>query len=91
MVLVKLTKIYQSRVVMENPVIRAAKLRALNDKGHWIQSVVENPSLKKGVFTKKARKAPYKTERFMKEVLHNPDDFDETTKRQAKFMANILK
>jgi hypothetical protein len=27
----------------------------------------------------------------MKEVLHNPDDFDETTKRQAQFMKNILK
>ena len=76
---------------MDSPVIRAAKLRALNDKGHWIQSVVENPSFKKGAFTKKAKKAHYKTERFMKEVLHNPDDFDETTKRQAQFMKNILK
>ena len=76
---------------MDSPVIRAAKLRALNDKGHWIQSVVENPSFKKSAFTKKAKKAHYKTERFMKEVLHNPDDFDETTKRQARFMANILK
>jgi len=52
---------------------------------------VENPSFKKGAFTKKAKKAHYKTERFMKEVLHNPDDFDETTKRQAQFMKNILK
>jgi len=76
---------------MDSPVIRAAKLKALNDKGHWIQSVVENPMFKKGAFTKKAKKAHYKTERFMKEVLHNPDDFDETTKRQARFMANILK
>lgn len=75
---------------MESPVIRSAKLRALNHNGKWIQSVVESPSFKKGAFSKKARKAHVKTKMFMKEVLHNPDDFDETTKRQAQFMKNIL-
>jgi hypothetical protein len=76
---------------MDNPVIRAAKLRALNDKGHWIQSVVESPSFKKGAFTKKAKKAHIKTTMLMEKVLHNPEDFDPTTRRQAQFMKNIIK
>jgi len=52
---------------------------------------VESPSFKKGAFTKKARKAHAKTKMFMNEVLHNPEDFDPTTRRQAQFMKNILK
>lgn len=76
---------------MDNPVIRAAKLRALNDKGHWIQSVVENPSFKKGAFSKKAKKAHVKTKMYMQEVLFHPEDFDPTTRKQAQFMKNILK
>jgi hypothetical protein len=76
---------------MDSPVIRQAKLRALNNKGHFIQAVVEGPSFKKGAFTKKARKAHAKTKMYMNEVLHNPDDFDPTTRRQAIFMKNILK
>jgi hypothetical protein len=76
---------------MDSPVIRQAKLRALNDKGHWIQAVVESPSFKKGAFTKKARKAGYKTKSYMSEVIRHPDDFDPTTRRQAQFMKNILK
>lgn len=76
---------------MDSPVIRHAKLRALNDKGHWIQAVVESPSFKKGAFTKKARKAGAKTKHFMQEVLHNPDMYDPTTRKQAQFMANIIK
>ena len=76
---------------MDSPIIRQAKLRALNDKGRWIQAVVESPSFKKGAFTKKARKAHAKTKMYMNEVLQNPDDFDPTTRRQAQFMKNILK
>lgn len=76
---------------MDSPVIRAAKLKALNDKGHWIQSVVESPSFKKGAFSKKAKKAHVKTKMYMQEVLFHPEDFDPTTRKQAQFMKNILK
>jgi len=75
---------------MDNPLIRRAKLRSLND-GMWIQSVVESPKFKTGAFTKKAKKAGYKTKTFMTHVLEHPDLYDETTKRQAQFMKNILK
>jgi hypothetical protein len=75
---------------MDSPVIRHAKLRALNDKGHWIQAVVESPSFKKGAFTKKAKRAGRKTKAYMSEVLRHPDDFDPITRRQAQFMRNIL-
>ena len=76
---------------MDSPVIRQAKLRALNNKGNFIQAVMESPSVKKSRAPKKARKAPYKTAALMKEVLNNPDDFDPTIRRQAIFMKNILK
>jgi hypothetical protein len=76
---------------MDSPVIRQAKLRALNNKGHFIQPAMESPSVKKSRAPKKARKAPYKTAALMKEVLNNPDDFDPTIRRQAIFMKNILK
>jgi hypothetical protein len=76
---------------MDSPVIRQAKLRALNNKGNFIQAVMESPSVKKSRAPKKARKAPYKTAALMKEVLNNPDDFDPTIRRQAQFMKNILK
>jgi hypothetical protein len=76
---------------MDNPVIRKAKLTALNNKGHWIQSVVESPSFKKGAFSKKAKKAHVKTKMYMQEVLFHPEDFDPTTRKQAQFMKNILK
>ena len=36
-----------------------AKLRALNDRGNWIQDVVESPKFRKGAFTKKAKAAGY--------------------------------
>jgi hypothetical protein len=68
-----------------------AKLRALNDKPHWIQDVVEAPGFKKGAFTKKAKAAGYKTKAFMHHVLDYPDDYDPETRRQAQFMKNILK
>jgi hypothetical protein len=76
---------------MDSPVIRKAKLRALNDKGSFTRQPVESPSVKKSRAPKKARKAPYKTAALMKEVLNNPDDFDPTIRRQAQFMKNILK
>ena len=68
-----------------------AKLRALNEKPHWIQDVVEGPNFKKGAFTKKAKAAGYKTRMFMNHVLDNPDLYDPTTKHQAQFMKNILR
>jgi len=76
---------------MDSPVIRSAKLKAFNQNGKWIQSVVESPSFKKGAFSKKAKKAHVKTKMYMQEVLQHPEDFDPTTKRQAQFMKNILK
>jgi hypothetical protein len=76
---------------MDSPIIRQAKLRALNDMGIFRREAVESPSVKKSRAPKKARKAPYKTAALMKEVLNNPDDFDPTTRRQAQFMKNILK
>jgi len=76
---------------MDSHVIRSAKLRALNHNGKWIQSVVESPSFRKGAFSKKAKKAHVKTKMYMQEVLHHPEDFDPTTRKQAQFMKNILK
>lgn len=76
---------------MDSPLIRKAKMTALNNKGHWIQSVVESPSFKKGAFSKKAKKAHVKTKMYMQEVLFHPEDFDPTTRKQAQFMKNILK
>jgi len=66
-------------------------LRALNDKPHWIQDVVEAPGFKKGAFGRKAKKAGYKTKAYMQEVLQHPDLYDPETRRQAQFMRNILK
>lgn len=72
---------------MDSRIVRAAKLKALNDS-----LVIQGSSEpKKSRAPKKARKAPYKTAALMKEVLNNPDDFDPTTRRQAIFMKNILK
>jgi len=70
---------------MDSHIVRAAKIKALNDR------MQPNSSVKKSRAPKKARKAPYKTTALMKEVLNNPDDFDPTTRRQAIFMKNLLK
>jgi hypothetical protein len=75
---------------MDSQVIRRAKLHSVNSKGKWIQEVVESPKFKKGAFTKKARAAGYKTTEFMRKVIEHPDDFDETTRRQAQFMKTLI-
>lgn len=75
---------------MDSPVIRKAKLRALNDKGHFATGTEVNLSVKTKA-PKKARKAPYKTAALMKEALQNPEDFDPTTRRAAQMMKNLLK
>ena len=67
-----------------------AKLRSLNDRGNWIQDVVESPKFRKGAFGKKAKAAGYKTANFMRHVLDNPEDFDPTTVRQAQFMRTLV-
>ena len=75
---------------MDHP-LRLAKLHQLNGNVKWIQDVVESPKFKKGAFTKKAKKAGYKTKAYMSHVLEHPDLYDETTRRQAQFMKNIIK
>jgi len=75
---------------MDHPILRKAKLHALNPGGKWIQEVVESPKFKKGAFTSKAKKAGYKTKAFMNHVLDNPSAYDETTRRQATFMKTLV-
>jgi hypothetical protein len=75
---------------MDSHVIRRAKLHSVNSGGKWIQEVVESPKFKKGAFTKKAKAAGYKAMEFMRKVLDHPEDFDETTRRQAQFMKTLL-
>jgi hypothetical protein len=72
-------------------ILGRASLKALNHNVNWIQDVVESPTFKKGAFTKKAKKAGYKTKAYMSHVLEHPDLYDETTRRQAQFMRNIIK
>jgi hypothetical protein len=74
---------------MDSQVVRHAKLRSVNHR--WIQDVVEAPGFKKGAFTRKAKRAHKKTSRLMKDVLANPEDYTDETRRQAQFMKNILK
>ena len=74
---------------MDSHVIRNAKLRSVNHR--WIQDVVEAPGFKKGAFTRKAKRAHKKTTRLMKDVLENPEDYTDETRRQAQFLKNILK
>ena len=73
---------------MDSPVIKRAKMAVVNHR--WIQDVVEAPGFKKGAFTKKAKKAHKKTTTLMKDVLDNPEDYTEETRRQAQFMKNII-
>jgi len=75
---------------MYSPIIHHAKMHSLNNKGKWIQEVVESPKFHKGAFTKKAKSAGHTTARFMRMVLENPEDFDETTQRQARFMKTLV-
>jgi hypothetical protein len=71
-------------------IINQARMRSLNPNGKWIQHVTEAPGFKKGAFTKKAKSMGYKTTRFMREVLDNPELYDETTRKQAQFMKTLM-
>ena len=53
----------------------------------WLQGVVE--SMKKGAFTKQAKRAGMSVEVFADEVLAHPDKYSTTTKRRAQFLVNI--
>ena len=84
---------FQLKILSNFPnrmLIHQAKMHALNNKGRWIQDVVESPKFHKGAFTKKAKAAGYKTTNFMRHVLDNPEDFDPTTVRQARFMKTLV-
>lgn len=69
-------------------IITHANLRSLNPK--WIQGVTESPKFRRGALGRKAARAHMKTREFMAEVLANPEDYDPTTRRQAKFMETLL-
>ena len=73
---------------MDSHIIRHAKIRTIHP--HFIQDVVESPKFRKGAFTKKAKSAGHTTARFMRMVIENPEDFDETTVRQARFMKTLV-
>ena len=71
-------------------IIIHAKMHALNPNGRWIQSVTESPKFRRGALGRKAAKAHMKTREFMSEVLANPGEYDDRTRRQAKFMETLL-
>ena len=75
---------------MDSPVLRLAKMRALNNNGLFagVSMTVSSQKLKA---PKKARKAPYKTKALMEKINEHPDDFDPSLRSQAKFMKNIIK
>lgn len=73
---------------MESHVIRNAKLQSVNA---MFQDIAESPGIKKRVYTRKAKRAHKKTTRLMKDVLENPEDYTDETRRQANFLKNILK
>ena len=75
---------------MDSQVIRRAKMRTAYPNSKFIQDIVESPKFRKGAFTKKAKSAGHTTARFMRMVLENPEDFDETTVRQARFMKTLV-
>ena len=73
---------------MDSPVLRLAKMRAINNG--LFSGVSMTVSSQKLKAPKKARKAPYKTKALMEKINEHPDDFDPTLRRQAKFMKNIV-
>jgi hypothetical protein len=73
---------------MDSPVLRLAKLRAINN-GLFAGVSMANSSQKLKA-PKKARKAPYKTKALMEKINEHPDDFDPSLRSQAKFMKNIV-
>ena len=74
---------------MDSPVLRLAKMRALNNNGLFAGVSMTNSSQRLKA-PKKARKAPYKTKALMEKINEHPDDFDPTLRSQAKFMKNIV-
>jgi hypothetical protein len=74
---------------MDSPVLRLAKMRALNNNGLFAGVSMTNSSQKLKA-PKKARKAPYKTKALMAEINEHPDDFDPSLRSQAKYMKNIV-
>lgn len=66
-------------------IIHSAGMRSLNPNLPH-----DTPGFKKSALGKKAKSMGYKTTRFMKEVLENPDLYDTTTRVQANFMKNLL-
>jgi len=73
---------------MDSPVLRLAKMRAINN-GLFAGVSMANSSQKLKA-PKKARKAPYKTKALMEKINEHPDDFDPSLRSQAKFMKNIV-
>lgn len=73
---------------MDSPVLRLAKMRAINN-GLFSGVSMANSSQKLKA-PKKARKAPYKTKALMEKINEHPDDFDPSLRSQAKFMKNIV-
>jgi len=73
---------------MDSPLIRLAKMRAINN-GLFSGVSMANSSQKLKA-PKKARKAPYKTKALMEKINEHPDDFDPSLRSQAKFMKNIV-
>ena len=73
---------------MDSPVLRLAKMRAINN-GLFSGVSMANSSQKLKA-PKKARKAPYKTKALMEKINEHPDDFDPSLRRQARFMKNFV-
>jgi hypothetical protein len=57
----------------------------------FIQEVVQDPSFKEGAFREQAEDHGLTTKQFMMEVLANPQKYQETTRKRAQFMKNILR
>ena len=57
-------------------------------KAQWIQEVVKH--MKRGSFTKQAKRAGLDPEAFAKHVISHPKDFTATTRKRAQFVVNIL-
>lgn len=57
-------------------------------KKKWIQEVVKH--MKKGTFTKQAKKAGMEPDEFAQHVLANKEKYNLITRRRAQFLQNIL-
>ncbi len=70
-------------------IILKANMRALNPNGRWSQKG-ESPKPRRGALGRKAARAPMKTKEHMADVLANPDDYDDRTRKQAHMMKTLL-